>query len=81
MKRIHRNRLKLQNTKQRTWISGVRIWQLDEALRIFCEILEICFLDSAGVQAGLPTTVKGDLLVDGVTDVAHVQSLEKKFLL
>jgi hypothetical protein len=23
--------------------------------------------------------VEGDLLVDGVTDVAHVQSLEKKF--
>jgi hypothetical protein len=46
-----------------TRISRVGITELDKALRIFCEVLEVTLLDPSGVQPGLPSTVKGDLLV------------------
>jgi hypothetical protein len=46
-----------------TRISRVGITELDKALRIFSEVLEVTLLDPSGVQPGLPSTVKGDLLV------------------
>ena len=58
-----------------TWISWIRVRQLDEALRILGIVSEISLLDAAGVEAVLPPAVEGDLLVNGVVDVANVKTL------
>ena len=61
-----------------TWTPGIRVTELDKALRVLGVVLEVGLLDSSGVEAGFPPTVEGDLLVDRVTDVANVQGLEKR---
>ncbi len=58
-----------------TWISWIRVRQLDEALRILGIVSEISLLDAAGVEAVLPPAVEGDLRVNGVVDVANVKTL------
>ena len=61
-----------------TWIPGIRVTELDKALRVLGVVLEVGLLDSSGVEPGFPPTVEGDLLVDRVTDVANVKGLEKR---
>ena len=57
-------------------VSGVRIVQADEALRVFGEVLEVSALNPASVQTFFPPTVKCYVLVNIRADVANIDRLK-----
>ena len=58
-------------------VCWVGIGHSDEALGVLGEVFPVLLLDAARVEAILPSTVEGDVLIDVMADVADIEVLGK----